>query len=134
MEEHNPQSANPSPSASETPTPPVPPSPFSGDRAEDLTGIDPNKLMAAISYLGILVLIPLFVSRNDPFVRFHVKQGLVILVGYIIAVFAAAWIAPVGSMLWVLMLLASILGLIQSLQGKWWRIPGIAQLADKFRI
>ena len=34
-----------------------------------------SKVLACLSYLGILVLIPLIASRDDEFVQFHVRQG-----------------------------------------------------------
>lgn len=55
---------------------------ISGNPYEE-EGYDPmdiqrNKGMALMSYLGILVLIPLFCSRNSPYVRFHANQGLLL--------------------------------------------------------
>ena len=34
-----------------------------------------SKVLACLSYLGILVLIPLIAARDDEFVQFHVRQG-----------------------------------------------------------
>ncbi len=42
-----------------------------------------NKLMAVLSYLSWLVLIPLIGSKS-PYVRFHVNQGLMLAIGEII--------------------------------------------------
>lgn len=42
----------------------------------DKTDIDQNKLMAALSYLGPLVFIPLFVKKDSPYVQYHAKQGI----------------------------------------------------------
>ena len=36
--------------------------------------------MGILSYLGPLVIIPLLVERENSFVKFHIKQGLVLLV------------------------------------------------------
>jgi len=44
------------------------------------------RLQAALSYLGIAVFIPLFVYRNNPFVHFHARQGLVLWVILVMAV------------------------------------------------
>lgn len=35
-----------------------------------------NKVVAAMSYLSILILVPVFVGRHSPFVRYHLNQGL----------------------------------------------------------
>lgn len=45
----------------------------------DSADIADNKVMAALSYLGLLVLIPIFAARNSRFARFHANQGLVLL-------------------------------------------------------
>lgn len=106
-----------------------------GQSGPEITGVEKNKLVAAMSYLGILVLIPLlFVSKDDPFVKFHAKQGLVILIGFVIAGVGAGWIPFLGSLVWLVLAIASIVGLIQALQGKWWKVPFIGDLAEKVKI
>ena len=100
----------------------------------DVAGISEDKLMAAMCYLGVLVLIPLFIRKDDKFVHYHAKQGLVIFIGEIIAVIAASWLAVIGNLLFLLMLIASVIGLIQGLQGRRFKIPGIGDIANKFNI
>ena len=39
-----------------------------------------DKLMAILSYIGILVLIPIFVTPRSDYVKFHANQGLVLLI------------------------------------------------------
>lgn len=39
-----------------------------------------NKLMAALAYLGILVVVPFFVEKKSGFVRYHVGQGMTLFV------------------------------------------------------
>lgn len=34
-----------------------------------------SKVLACLSYLGILILIPFIAARDDEFVQFHVRQG-----------------------------------------------------------
>lgn len=101
----------------------------------DLTGLEKNRLIAALSYLGILVLIPLlFVGKDDPFVKFHARQGLVILLAYIITAIAVSWIPVLGNLVWLIIAIANIVALVQALMGKWWKIPVIGDLAAKFKI
>lgn len=100
----------------------------------ELTGVERHNLVAALSYLGILVLIPLlFVDKHDPFVKFHAKQGLVILIGYVIAMVGVGWIPVLGNLVWLALAIASIAGLIQSLQGKRWKVPVVGDLAEKLK-
>ena len=42
--------------------------------------IKENKAAAAFSYLGILVIVPLFCAKESKFARFHANQGLVLFV------------------------------------------------------
>lgn len=100
----------------------------------DVTGLDERRLMAALSYVGVLVFVPLLVSKDDPFVRWHVQQGLVVLAGLVLALVAAAWVAVVGNVLFLVLMVVDIIALVQALLGRRWRIPGIGQLAEKFWI
>lgn len=103
--------------------------------SDNLTGLEPHVLVASLSYVGVLVLIPIISGRaKHPFIHFHVKQGLVIFVGEIIAIIAGTWMASLGGLLFVLMLIASIVGLFTSLQGDKRYIPGIGTIADLFTI
>lgn len=99
-----------------------------------VTDVSDEKLMAALAYLGFLVFIPLLTRKGDPYVQFHVKQGLVIFLGEVIAVIAVQWLSAIGNIFFVLLLIASVVGLFQSLQGRRFKIPGIGQIADSFNI
>jgi len=55
-----------------------------GQVSDEVVDIQKNKVLAACSYFGVLVLLPLFLSRESPFARFHANQGLVLLLGEII--------------------------------------------------
>lgn len=41
----------------------------------DYSDIKENKIVAILSYIGILFLVPMFCARNSKFVRFHINQG-----------------------------------------------------------
>lgn len=46
----------------------------------DRSDIENNKVMGILSYIGILVLIPIFAAKNSKFARFHANQGLVLAI------------------------------------------------------
>ena len=46
----------------------------------DPKDISDNKNVSVLSYLGILFLIPLLSRKNSYYARFHVNQGLVLLI------------------------------------------------------
>lgn len=100
----------------------------------EVVDVDESKLMAALSYVGVLVLVPLLVRRDDAFVRWHAKQGLVLLIGMVIALLAVVWVPVIGNVLFLVLLVVSVIGLVQALLGRRWKIPIIGQVADSFRI
>ena len=50
----------------------------------DAGDIQNNKAMAVLSYIGILVLIPIFVAKNSPYARYHANQGLILLLAGVV--------------------------------------------------
>jgi len=42
--------------------------------------IEENKVAAALSYVWILCLVPLFLKKNSKFCQFHAKQGLLLFI------------------------------------------------------
>jgi uncharacterized membrane protein len=95
-----------------------------------------NVVMAVLSYLGILIIIPFLTdAKNDPFVKFHMKQGLVLIILWII-------VGIVNSMLWRIFFIGTILnlgcfvlmimGIINASSGKMQELPVIGKFASKF--
>ena len=92
---------------------------------------------AVIGYLGILCLVPLLLKKENKFALFHGKQGLVIFIAEIAAGVLAiipiiGWI--MAPLIIVALTVISIIGIIQALMGNCFRIPIIADFADKFKI
>ncbi|OIO41478.1 hypothetical protein AUJ10_00625 [Candidatus Pacearchaeota archaeon CG1_02_31_27] len=107
-----------------------------------------NELMTAIlSYIGILVLIPLLVikvkDRND-FIRFHLSQGLTLFIievaiAVVQRILAAipfiGWIlASLISLLWVIILIIVIIAIIKAVQNEKWEIPVVNSFSKHFRL
>jgi len=101
------------------------------------SNLSENKLLAAISYLGVLCLIPLLLKKDDKFVQFHAKQGLVLFIAEIVVSFINI-IPFLGQMIWLFVslafLLISIIGLIKACQGEWWKIPFLYEYSQKINI
>lgn len=95
-----------------------------------------NKMiMGVLVYLSFLVLIPFFVSKNDPFVKFHIKQGLVLfaieIVIYLLAsMFWSFWM--IIQVLNLAMVVLSILGIINVVQAKEKELPLVGQFSKYF--
>ena len=94
-----------------------------------------NTFMAVLAY--ILFFIPLLTdAKNDPFVKFHVKQGLTLFLAclasaIIVRLPVIGWIlmAPLNIFLFVLW----VLGVLNALGGKQKHLPLIGQYGDKFQ-
>lgn len=96
-----------------------------------------NKLMGVLSYLGILVVIPLLAARDDPFVLGHARQGLWLLIGEV-AVSILSGIPLFGYFVQLVgglgCLVLAIMGIVAAAQGERRQIPIIGELAEKYPI
>jgi fumarate reductase subunit D len=96
---------------------------------------DQDKVMLVLAYLGILSLIPLLTVKDSDFVKWHAKQGLVLSVGGFIIASIIGMIPFVGLISCLLMpaiLVLMVMGIIKAMAGTRWRIPVVADIADKF--
>lgn len=102
-----------------------------------------NKALAILSYIGILVLVPLLAAPNSKFARFHANQGLTLLITEIIGnvalvilrIVAYAIADPLGVIFSVITWLFSILvfilliiGIVNAAQGKAKELPLIGKI------
>ncbi len=101
---------------------------------KNVVDIDERRLMAALSYVGVLVAVPLLTRKNDPFVFWHAKQGLVMLIAITLTLVAVVWMEVWGSLLFAVLMLFDLIALVKAMLGKQWKIPIIGQLADQFKI
>ena len=105
--------------------------------SETMKKLDDNKIIVILSYIGVLCLIPLFTKKDDKFVFFHAKQGLVLFIVEIITYFILTipvfgWIiAPIASLIWFAL---SIVGIINVLGGEMKELPILGKFADKIKI
>ncbi len=96
-----------------------------------------NTLMGILSYIGPLVIIPFLTTKEDPFVKFHIEQGLVLLV-----IEVAVWI--LGSFMWPFWMIASlinlgtfvlsVIGIINVTQGKQKELPLVGAWSKHIKI
>jgi len=99
--------------------------------------IEENKVVAAIGYLGILCLIPLLLKPKSQFAKFHGKQGLVLVIGWVINFFIGlvpfiGWFLGLIGMIALVVL--TILGILKALSGEYWEMPYLAEYAEKIKI
>ena len=96
-----------------------------------------NTLMAVLAYLGILIIIPLLMAKSDSFVKFHIKQGLVLVV-IELAIWALG-MTMIGWQLWQLLqlvnlgvLILAIIGIVNVVQGKEKELPLLGSFSKYF--
>ena len=94
-------------------------------------------IMAVISYIGPLCLIPILTKEKNEFVKYHAKQGLILFVGEV-----AAWlIASLVPALWALVnlvnivwLVLSIIGIVNVTKGEKKEIPVVGKFAKQIKL
>ena len=98
--------------------------------------VQEGKIFAVIGYLGILCFVPLVFKKENKFALFHGKQGLVLFIGEIAAfiVMMIPVLGIIGLLAYFIFGILSLIGIVQSLTGNYWRMPVVADLADKFNI
>lgn len=92
-----------------------------------------NMLMGILSYLGILLIIPLIMEKGNPTVKFHLKQGIVLLAIeiaiYILGMFLPYGMSMILSLLNLAVIVLSILGIINVIQKKEAELPVVGQFS-----
>lgn len=99
----------------------------------DQNDIQQNRVMGVLSYLGILVLIPLFAAKESPFARFHCNQGIVLALAEVILSFAVRIFGRLPLVGWIIRLVGglgglalfvfAIMGIINAINGKAKELP-----------
>ena len=91
--------------------------------------IEENKTVAALSYVWILFLIPLLLKRDSKYCQFHAKQGLVLFVISLIA-----WFPLFGWLIGLALIAVSVISLVKTLAGEWWKIPYLYDWSKKINL
>ena len=109
-----------------------------------------SKIFAALSYLSILFIVPWVVKKDDVFVKFHVRQGLVLFFVEVIAWFilyliesllitlfsfgALSFIAFLYKLAWLFFAGVSIVGIYFAVKGEKRKIPILWDLSKNLKI
>jgi uncharacterized membrane protein len=123
------QPMNPAPSSSAPAAKPV--------MSFDPKDVQDNKVMAALSYIGLLVLIPLLAKKESKFAQEHAKQGLALIIAWVILwvvgiIPILGWI--VGFFGSIILLILNVIALIKALMGQFWEIPVIGPFRHKLNL
>jgi len=102
----------------------------------DSKDIENNRVIAALSYIFILCLVPLLLKKNSDFTQFHARQGLTITVAWFVS-----WVIGIipifiifSFLINIILLVVSVLGVIKTLNGETWEIPFIYEWSKKWNL
>lgn len=105
--------------------------------SQPVSGSEKNTLMGILSYIGPLAIVAFLVAKDDPFVKYHVKQGFVLL-----TIEIALW--ALGMVLWIIwplinlaqiaVVILSIIGIVNVVGGKEKELPVVGKYASHFKI
>lgn len=100
------------------------------------TGLDPT-LAALLAYLvgpvsGLLFLV---LEKKSRFVRFHAMQSTITFLALIV-VSVVGGVVPllgplIGFLAWMLMLVLWVLLMVKALQGDWFKLPVVGDMAEE---
>ena len=114
----------------------------------DKTDIEQNKVMALLSYFGILVFIPIFAAKDSKFARYHANQGLTLfialfgwwIVDYILTLLLRSLLwrglglweiyslcGTVLNLVYIIFTVLAVIGIINVLNGKAKELPVIGK-------
>jgi uncharacterized membrane protein len=102
-------------------------------KASDNKDVEENKTIAALSYLWILCLVPLLGKRDSKFAQFHAKQGLILFAIEIVGGLFF-WFPVLGQLLFLALVVISLMGVVKTLNGNWWKIPYIYEWSKKINL
>jgi len=94
-----------------------------------------QKVMGILSYIGPLVIVSYLTSKDDSFVKFHVKQGMVLLVIEVAVWFLGMvfWLlAPILSIVNIVTLVFSIIGIMNVLKNQQKSLPLVGSFSRYF--
>lgn len=92
---------------------------------------DSDKLLAALSYVWILFVIPFVLGHGKPFVYKHSKQGMTLFV-FELVLFVIGWVPILGWLIalvgWLFVVVCAIVGIAHALAGTDWELPIIGKI------
>lgn len=98
-----------------------------------------SRAWAILNYLNILILIPLIWKQDDQFVRFHSKQGIVLMfIGIILEIIEGivaqieAW--AFGRIVVSVLGIYIIIGITNCIRGRRTPLPLIGRIAEKITL
>ncbi len=97
-----------------------------------------NTLMGVLSYLGPLIIVPFLTAKDDPFVKYHIKQGAVLVIIWIglMILESMFWMLMygIGNLLNLGVLVLAIIGIVNVTKGEQKELPLVGKFASHIKI
>lgn len=115
------------------------PAPVAAEPAKNNDAANNETVMGVLCYLGPLVIIPFLMAKDNAFVKFHIKQGLVLVAIWFITYIIQETVLPwryweIVGFINLGITILSIVGIVYVLQHKETKIPVVGSLADNIKI
>lgn len=91
------------------------------------------KLISLVSYLPIFFFLPLNFFRDNEFIKYHSKQGVVFFVSSLLVI-ASFWISVLGWVFLAVFVVVWLAGIVNVLTGKQERLPIIGLIAERINL
>ena len=89
-----------------------------------------------MAYIPFLCFAPLLKMRDDPYVYFHARQGLVL---FFLEIIAFVFSFPhLSQLFWTAMIIgcigAAVAGVLFAMQGRTYKLPLVGDLAERLKV
>ena len=94
-----------------------------------------NTVLAILAYIGPLIVVSYLLAKDDPFVKFHIKQGLLLVIGEVAIwmLMMVLWIFfPILQLANVFLFVLAVVGIIRAVNGEMKELPLVGHLAKNF--
>ena len=99
----------------------------------DAQDIADHKVMASLSYLHVLCLVPLLTMKSSRYAQEHAKQGVLLLLVWLVGGLVF-WFPLFGQLAAIACLIVNIIAFVKCLNGEFWEIPIIGQYRNKVNL
>jgi fumarate reductase subunit D len=98
--------------------------------------IEEGKAAAILGYIPFMCFVPLIKMKDNPFAVKHGKQGLIL---FVVEILAVLFLLPrISDFFWsaviILCAIFAVVGILNAIQGKSFKIPYIGDLGEKIKI
>jgi uncharacterized membrane protein len=94
---------------------------------------DRQRLLAALSYVGVLFVLPVILGEKDKFVGFHVRQGAVVC-AFELGSMVFGWIPIIGWSFAIAVCAVAVMAFSRAFNGKKWEIPYVHEWSKKVKL